>query len=141
MRKNAASTKTLQASKDDFVCTRENVLWLLGYESFYKHCPSFEQLWLPARQMSEYMRANGFADGDPTDGCGRCDIFKVLAWQNMLLDGFAEILLWAYDAGRMQELRTLKAFASAAKRLQFKRVILVYAGKATKKKERRVIVE
>lgn len=141
MPKNVASTNQLQVSSSDFVCTRENVLWLLGYKAFYKHCPSFNQLLPAVEKLVQYMQSHGFTGDPATKECKRCDVFRVVANQNVLLDSFAQILLWLNDTGRIQELQTLKNFVSEAKKVEFKRVILAYAGKATKKRDRLVIVE
>ncbi len=140
MPKNAGSTNQLQVSPDDFVCVKDNVLWLLGHKQFYMRCVAFKPLQANVAQLLAFMEKHGLLGGD-IRSCKNCDIFKVIGAQGQLLDNFAKILIWLYDRGRMDELRGVLRFVSDAKRRPYRRLILAYAGKATGKAHRLVIVE
>jgi hypothetical protein len=133
--------RTSRVSSDDFLCNKSNVLWLLGHKGFYKHCPAFAQLLSSVTELATFMQKKGLDGSALNTDCTKCDGLKALRAQASILDGFAQIFLWLYDHDRMQELQKLRGFVSAAKRKPFQRVVLAYAGKAAKKRERFVIVD
>lgn len=139
---NEGSTRTLQACSDDFICTKDNVLWLLSHSQFFDSCTAFKNLQPSVIELIDYMREHGMTLDSPfKKGCKGCDVFKVFRAQRIILDAFAKIFIWLNDNDRMQELLKVREFASAAKRRRFRRIILAYAGKATKGRNRLVAVE
>ena len=141
MPNNADTTRISPVSSDDFICNKDNVLWLLGHRKFYAEFTSFAQMQRSVEELAQFMKNKGLTTRALTSNCTHCDAFKALRAQAQLVDGFARIFIWLGDNGRMQELRRLGVFVSLIKGMQFKRVFGAYSGPATKKKERLVIVE
>ncbi len=140
MPNNAGSTKPLRVQSSDFVLTRENGLWLISRRNFYRSCPSFSGLLAQVEELSTFMRDKGLTGDRLTANCTNCDALKALRAQNVLIQNLAKIFLQLYDVGRMDELWRLRDFVSRAKGVQFRRVILAYAGKRKGGQERLVIV-
>ncbi len=144
MPSNEDTTKISQVSTDDFVCNRANLLWLMSHSSFYDFCRPFKQLEPLTKELIEFMKKHGMLKSDETvdlSKCTRCDAWVAAKAQARLLDGFAQIFLWLYDRGRIGDLRKVRDFAGAARRQTYRRIVLAYSGKATKKRERLAVVE
>lgn len=143
MQNNAVTTKTSQVSSDDFVCTRENVLWLLGSIDFYEQCQEFQQLQPVVKQLSEFIKTKGLGKSGPALGsnCTHCDGHKAMRAQGQLIDNFAKIFFWLYDRRKIKALRKVRAYASNKHGKPYKRILLAYSGPATKNKDRLAIVE
>jgi len=136
-----ATTKTLSLASNDFICNKENVLWLLGQVDLYTACPTFKPLLAQVKQLKKFITTHGLDAGKRAPGCTNCNARKAHKGQAQLVSNFARIFLWLYDADKMAELSNLRSFISAKKHQVYKRVILAHAGKATQGRERLVIVE
>lgn len=119
----------------DFVLTRDNVIWLLSCRDLYRVCPSFRPFLTYVEKLSEFIqRVNNAAT------CKKCDIARAYKAQAQLLDAFAKRFIEIYDAGRLDELLQLRGVVEKNGR-SADRIILAYAGKTTKNRERVIIVE
>ena len=136
-----AITRTLSVDGNDFLCNRQSILWLLGFKKFYNACPTFRPLWSHARGVSAFIKKHGLGGGKGKPGCRNCQAAHASKAQVLLVDNFAKIFIYLHEADRMEELRQLMVFASTMRKRSYKRVILAYAGKATKNKERLLVVD
>lgn len=133
-----ATTNQLLPASDDFICTRENVLWLMSQQEIYSICPAFRPLENATKQLSSFIKRLS-TEADTGRKCSRCSAIKITKSQNTLLDAFAGIFLRLYDTGRIKELQTLKEFV-AKTRAKSGRLILSYSGKSAQNKERLVVI-
>lgn len=119
-----------------FVMTRDNVLWLLSCRDFYRQCPSFAPFLGYVEKLSEFIQHVN-EDGP---SCKKCDTARAYKAQAQLLDAFAGHFIALYDAGRLDELRRIRAvLANNGRRVD--RIVLAYAGKSTKNQSRVVTIE
>lgn len=143
MQNNAAITKTLQVLSDDFVCTRENVLWLIGSADFYEQCQEFQGLQPLVKQLANFIKSKGLGKSEARLGtnCSHCDGHKAMRAQGQLIDNFAKIFFWLYDHRKIKALKKVRAYASNKHNKLYRRVLLAYSGPATGNKDRLAVVE
>lgn len=138
--KNADSTSPLSARNalhsGSFLLTRDNVLWLLSCRDFYHACPSFKPFLAYVEKLSEFIKRVNIGGA----ACKKCDAARAYKAQSQLLNAFAERFIAVHDAGKLDELLRLRQVVERNGRRADK-VMLAYAGKATKNRERVIIVE
>jgi len=141
MPNNADTMKQLSVSNDDFICNRENVLWLLGFDKFYDNCSAFSRLKDQVYQIHTYMKTHGMLKKTKGTGCSGCDAHKIRRAQIQLLRNFVTIFTALYDAGNILELQKVLDFASFVKARKYNRMILAVPGKIMGTRERLIVVE